>query len=115
MSVEPRFTVDKPMKFRVQGAEAWHTARTRNVSRSGLLFACDLEMEAGATLELALLDEDPAGDVEGTHCYGAVVRCVLPDHANAELQVAVRFLEYEPQDEALIADSATLVSAAQRE
>jgi PilZ domain-containing protein len=97
--VESRFAVDKAVKFRVQGSVTWRLGRTRNLSRSGLLFACDQSLEVGAILELVLLDHDGRGqEIEGKLCLGEVVRRVLMDWPEVDLLIAVRFLEPGQQE-----------------
>ena len=99
MSVESRFTVDKSMKFRVRGTTAWRRGRTRNVSRSGLLFACYETFEVGTILELALLDDDLFGyEIEGKPCLGEVVRRAPAGGTDVGLLIGVRFVEAPAQD-----------------
>ncbi len=91
--VEPRFAVDKSMKFRPHGTLVWQPGRTRNLSRSGLLFACGDPLDVGTVLELVMLDKDWCGrSIEGTPCRAQVVRRVLMAWPEIGLLVGVRFL-----------------------
>ncbi len=92
--VEPRFAVDKSVKFRPQGAAVWQSGRTRNLSRSGLLFACEEPVDIGTVIELVLLDQDLNGRlIEANSCFAEVVRRVLMAWPDVGLLLGVRFLE----------------------
>ncbi len=92
--VEPRFAVEKSIKFRRHGSVQWHPGQTRNLSRSGLLFACDKDLAVGSVVELVLLDHDLNGLwTEGRPCHAEVVRRVLMAWPDVGLLVGVRFLD----------------------
>lgn len=96
--VEPRFVVDTSIKFRIHETADWQLGRTRNLSRSGLLFAYDQSLEIGTVLELALVNHDWQGqEIEGRFCSGQVVRRVLMTWLEVGILVAIRFLEYAAQ------------------
>ncbi len=92
--VEPRFAVEKSIKFRSHGSVHWHPGQTRNLSRSGLLFACDNDLAVGTVVELVLLEQDLNGQwTEGRLCHAEVVRRVLMAWPDIGLLVGARFLE----------------------
>lgn len=93
-SVEPRFAIDKVVQFRVPGDTEWRFGRTRNLSRSGLLFSCNAHLEVGALVEIRLLDGDgdPHQRVSGPRCVGRVVRRDLMSWPEVVPQFAVQFL-----------------------
>jgi hypothetical protein len=91
--VEPRFELDKLVQFRQPGA-AWQLGRTRNLSRSGLLFSCEEALEVGATIELCLLDQDVRGrSFSGQLCLAQVVRLAAPPFPEAGLLIGIRFAQ----------------------
>ncbi len=94
---EPRFAVDKIVQFRVLGQPDWHFGRTRNLSRSGLLFSCNACPEVGCVVEIQLLDADQELrlQVTGGRCLGQVVRRVLMSWPEVVPQVAIRFMQEE--------------------
>jgi len=94
--VEPRFDVDKLIRFRPHGSPTWQLGRTRNLSRSGLLFSCEQPVEVGAAIELLLLDQDVSGQViTGQVCIGQVVRQAPPPFPEAGLLIGIRFLQVD--------------------
>jgi PilZ domain len=92
--VEPRFAVEKSIKFRSHGSVQWHPGQTRNLSRSGLLFTCDEDLAVGSVVELVLLDQDLNGhSAEGRPCHAEVVRRVLMAWPDIGVLVGARFLD----------------------
>jgi PilZ domain len=93
--VEPRFAVDKSVKFRPQGRADWQSGRTLNLSRSGLLFACEEPVAVGTVIELVLLDQDLQGRfIEAPNsCFAEVVRRVLMAWPDVGLLLGVRFMD----------------------
>jgi len=93
--VEPRFAIDKVVQFRVPGETEWRFGRTRNLSRSGLLFSGNARLEVGSLVEIRLIDAN--GDaqlrVAGRRCIGRVVRRDLMSWPEVVPQFAIQFLE----------------------
>src|SRR5437867_11368630 len=89
-----RYDVRAPVRYRTDPAETWHTAETRNGSRSGVLFRAKEQLDLDMPIELivdlpAVMTGEPAAtDV----CRGRVVRV---DHAIDQAPlVAAEFSSY---------------------
>lgn len=63
------------IRYRAIGEEAWHHARTKNVSRTGVLFLTDEVLDVTTALEMSLslevAERDRAGEAQ---LVGVVVR-----------------------------------------
>jgi len=75
-----RYDVRAPVRYRTDPTETWHTAETRNVSRSGVLLRTEELLDLDIPIELivdlpAVISGEPAATVV---CRGRVVRV---DHA----------------------------------
>jgi hypothetical protein len=69
----PRFDLQLTVRFRPEGDERWREGFTRNISRSGVLFASSELL--GPSTQLEMLVELPGRDVCGVvSCRGTVVR-----------------------------------------
>lgn len=71
-----RLPVQLIMRYRPLGEERWRRARTKNVSRSGVIFLTDESLDIGTALEMALrfeldIHNPNAGEAQ---IMGAVVR-----------------------------------------
>src|SRR6266702_2763209 len=53
-SPAPRFTLQLPMRYRPVGQTQWRTAKTANVSSSGLLFLSNEKLAPGTKLEVEI-------------------------------------------------------------
>ncbi len=97
-NVEPRIVVDKIVQFRQPDEAEWHAGRTRNLSRSGLLFSSFAYLSIGSVVELCLMDMDGKISLPraGERCVGQVVRRVLMSWPEVVPVFAVRFLEGGP-------------------
>lgn len=97
-AVEPRVAVDKIVQFRPPEETEWRFGRTRNLSRSGLLFSSSAYLQVGSLVEIQLLDTD--GNVclpePGQRRIGQVVRRLLMSWPEVVPLFAIRFLEEEP-------------------
>ncbi|MGH9353227.1 MAG: PilZ domain-containing protein [Terriglobia bacterium] len=92
----PRFPVEMLVRFRGAREPAWHKGRTENVSRTGVLLRCDLEMEIDAPVEMGfILPAEvlgrPGAEVE---CRGFVARVEPPARGRPEARVAVTISDY---------------------
>ncbi len=90
LGVEPRSIVNKAVSFRPLGETPWRTGRTRNLSRSGLLFGCNESLEIGSLVEVSLADDDSS---ESQLCCGRVVRRVLMAWPEVEVLIAIAFVK----------------------
>ncbi len=95
--IEPRFAMDQPVVYRVDQNGGWHNGRTRNVSRSGMLFSCEAYLEVGAVIEIRILNPEPADGLIaiGEPCFAEVVRRVLMPWPEILNLIGVRFVEIE--------------------
>ena len=89
-----RYDVRAPVRYRTDPTETWHTAETRNVSRSGVLLRTEELLDLDIPIELivdlpAVISGEPAATVV---CRGRVVRV---DHAIDQAPlVAAEFSSY---------------------
>ncbi|MBI2679070.1 MAG: PilZ domain-containing protein [Candidatus Koribacter versatilis] len=84
------------MRFRLAGHDAWQTAKTRNLSSSGVLFRSRHLLSAGTMVDLEIeLNEGFPVTASHVRARGAVVR-QLKDESGAQdgWFVAVRYEEY---------------------
>jgi len=90
----PRFSLTLPVRYRVAGEDAWQTAKTRNLSTSGVLFRTRQVLASGTELELEIELNDlfQANLARGR---GAVVRYMKDESGRQDgWFVAVRYREY---------------------
>ncbi|HJZ77999.1 MAG TPA: PilZ domain-containing protein [Vicinamibacterales bacterium] len=89
-----RYDVHTPVRYRTDSNENWHSAETKNVSRSGVLLRTDELLDLDMPIELILdlptvITGEPAATVL---CHGRVVRV---GHATDERPlVAAEFSSY---------------------
>ena len=98
--VEPRIVVDKVIQFRRPEEVEWRIGRTRNLSRSGLLFSSAAYLTVGSVVEVQLVETDGKVSLPrpGQRCIGQVVRRVLMSGPEVVPLVAIRFLEGGPAE-----------------
>ncbi len=91
----PRFTIQLPMRFRMLGETEWSTATTENISRSGVLFRTDREVNPRAQIELQLTlpSQITGGSVLEVGCRGEVVRTIAAA-ATVPPGVAAKVVQY---------------------
>jgi len=97
----PRFSLALPVRFKVAGTDYWQTAKTRNLSSTGVLFRSRRLLQAGATVELEIeLNEASATGASHVRARGEVVR-QLKDESGAQdgWFVAVHYREYRLERE----------------
>jgi len=90
-----RFQLNLPLRYRRPGETRWRQARSKNVSRSGVLFWTDTPLSPGVDLEicLALTTAKRAAPRAEVLCSAQVVRCEdAPPHGPP--MVAATFREY---------------------
>lgn len=97
---EPRVVVDNIVQFRRSEEKQWHLGRTRNISRSGMLFSSSTHLQLGCLIEIRLLKAN--GDIwlpeAGQRCIGEVVRQVLMSWPDVFPLFGIRFLKGQPRD-----------------
>ena len=88
------------MRFRRVGDPAWHSGKTENVSRSGILIRAEdfLPVQAEIEFRLALAVETLAGESPEVACRGRVVRTVAPsgDEPARGSAVAIEQYDFQP-------------------
>jgi len=91
-----RFPIRTSLRYRASGQPAWSEGTTLNISRSGVFFRAEKEVEPKTVLELRILfpaeviGEAPANVL----CWGPVVRTVPPESPQGLPAVAVAILRY---------------------
>ncbi len=105
-AVEPRYCVEKIIEFHSPGDTGWRFGKTRNVSRSGLLFSCGAYLPLGSLVYIRLADDigDVSLHVAGQRRVGQVVRRVLMSWPDVVHLFGIRFVDEDPatQDENLV-------------
>jgi PAS domain S-box-containing protein len=97
-----RFQLHLPLRYRRLGEQMWHEGKTENISRSGMLFQADEELQPSSQLEINLVLPAEIAGLSATEvvCRGEVVRTVA---GNAGTQgkispaLAARILQYHFQ------------------
>ncbi|MGH9378165.1 MAG: PilZ domain-containing protein [Terriglobia bacterium] len=93
----PRFPVEMSIRFHGAREPVWREGWSENISRSGIMFRCDLQMEADATVEMRFvlpaetLLGRPGAEVE---CHGLVARVEPPAGDRTETRLAVTIANY---------------------
>lgn len=92
----PRFSLALPVRYRVAGQPGWHTAKTRNLSTSGVLFRTRELLKLGTVVELEI-ELNEAYPAQATHARGTgeVVRNLKDESGRQDgWFVAVKYREY---------------------
>ncbi|HYY68512.1 MAG TPA: PilZ domain-containing protein [Terriglobales bacterium] len=95
----PRFRLQLPVHYRLDGETQWWHGTTENISRSGVLFRADQPLEPNARLEFSVeLPTDIFG-MAATEilCRGEIVRQVGPASEGTSPGLAARILDYDFQ------------------
>jgi hypothetical protein len=93
-----RFDLHVPFRLRLRGVEvAEQHLRSDNVSQRGILFATDMELSKGATVDVLLEMPEEVTGVPSAQwlCTGHVVRVEKKDLETGEHGLAVQFDFYE--------------------
>jgi len=71
-----RFPIEAPLRYRVGGELAWNEGATVNISRSGVLFWAEKEIEPKTMLEMLIVfpSELTGNGPASILCWGRVVR-----------------------------------------
>lgn len=91
-----RFPIRTSLRYRASGESAWSEGTTLNISRSGVFFRAEKEVDLKTVLEMRILfpaeiiGENPANVL----CWGPVVRMVPPESPHGLPAVAVAILRY---------------------
>jgi len=90
----PRFALREALRYRVPGQRAWHKGETKNISRSGVLFEGQHQLEPNTPVEMSFLVRSQFSDraVAVILCAGCVVRTAKPPSGPPAL--ATRIWDY---------------------
>ncbi|HEX6466735.1 MAG TPA: PilZ domain-containing protein [Terriglobales bacterium] len=98
---ERRFKFEVEVQYRYVGDQEWRDAKAQNISRSGVMFRCDLALERGRALEMIFeMPEQISGQKDRkVICKGVVARCIAPAQEEEFFSVAAtiesyRFLQF---------------------
>jgi PAS domain S-box-containing protein len=98
-----RFQLHLPLRYRRLGEKMWHEGTTENISRSGMLFKADEELQPSSQLEINLVLPAEIAGLSATEvvCRGEVVRTVAGsgggDTGKISPALAARILQYHFQ------------------
>ena len=86
-----RFSMNLPVRYRVQGEVGWSYGMTINISSTGLLFQSARRIEPDAEVEIeVVLPGDEAGSARVVS-HGDVMRVTLPTEPDGDHVVAATF------------------------
>jgi two-component system, cell cycle sensor histidine kinase and response regulator CckA len=94
-----RFQLHLPLRYRRLGETMWHEGTTENISRSGMLFQADEELQPNSQLEINLVLPAEIAGLSATEvvCRGEVVRTVAGNGGKINPALAARILQYHFQ------------------
>jgi DNA-binding response OmpR family regulator len=94
-----RFQLQLPLKYRRLDEDRWHEGRTRNISRSGLLFQAEDLLHPNVVLEINLVLPPEIAGLSPTEvvCRGEVVRTVQSEGEQMPPALAAKILQYRFQ------------------
>ena len=94
-----RFQLHLPLRYRRLGEKEWHSGKTENISRSGMLFQADDLLQPSSQLEINLVLPAEIAGLSGTEvvCRGEVVRTVETQSSTMPAALAARILQYHFQ------------------
>jgi len=104
LSRAQRFQLQLPLKYRRLDEEKWHNGKTRNISRSGLLFQAEDFLQPNVVLEINLVLPAEIAGLSPTEvvCRGEVVRTVEAAGEQMPPALAAKILQYRFQHGALL-------------
>jgi CheY-like chemotaxis protein len=94
-----RFQLQLPLKYRQIDEESWHEGKTRNISRSGLLFQAEDVLQPNVVLEINLVLPAEIAGLSPTEvvCRGEIVRTVSAEGEEMPPALAAKILQYRFQ------------------
>lgn len=94
-----RFQLHLPLRYRRLGEKEWHSGKTENISRSGMLFQADDVLQPCSQVEINLVLPAEIAGLSGTEvvCRGEVVRTVEAHSGAMPAALAARILQYHFQ------------------
>ena len=93
---ERRFKFETEVQYRYVGTQDWSEGMALNISRSGVMFRCELQMERGRPIEMIFeMPEEISGQKERkVLCKGTVARCISPNEGGSGFSVAATIEDY---------------------
>ena len=80
------------LRYRPKGQESWKQGTVENISRSGVLFRAEGEVESGTPIDISLLLELPkAGAAPEVLCWGEIVRSIRKE---GRPELAAKIFDY---------------------
>ncbi len=104
-----RFELQVPVHYRAKGEAEWRTGRSKNISRSGVMFVAEEALPVGTELEIRIVlqgtveaepSKQPASKASPVACTGEVVRTVLVPWPEVFPAVGAKFNDYTFGEEA---------------
>jgi two-component system, cell cycle sensor histidine kinase and response regulator CckA len=94
-----RFQLQLPLKYRRLDEEKWHDGKTRNISRSGMLFQAEDPLQPNVLLEINLVLPSEIAGLSPTEvvCRGEVVRTEGAKGEQMSPALAAKILQYRFQ------------------
>jgi two-component system, cell cycle sensor histidine kinase and response regulator CckA len=94
-----RFQLHLPLRYRRLGEKSWHDGHTENISRSGMLFQAEEQLQPAVQLEINLVLPAEIAGLSPTEvvCRGEVVRAIEPFGGALSPALAARILQYHFQ------------------
>ena len=91
-----RFPIQTPLHYRKSGELEWHRGTTINISRSGVLFRADHDLEPETVLEMRIVfPAEVTGEAPArVLCWGPVVRKEPPADAGSRPALAAAIVRY---------------------
>jgi hypothetical protein len=91
-----RFPIETPMRYRQGGQMAWSEGATVNISRSGVLFRAEQEIEPKTMLEMRItFPSEITGSVPANiGCWGPVIRKASINPPETQPVLAAAIVKY---------------------
>ena len=93
---ERRFKFEAPVQYRYVGIQQWFDGKIQNISRSGVMFRCEQQVERGRAIEMIFeMPEEISGQKDRkVICKGTVARCIAPAEGEQTYSVAASIEDY---------------------
>lgn len=87
-----RFTIPMTLRYRQSGQEDWRQGTVENISRSGVLFRAEDEVDLKTPVDIKLVLEIPKAEVAPeVLCWGEIVRAARKE---GRPELAAKILDY---------------------
>jgi len=97
LSRAPRIPANIPVHFRVAGEFGWNVGKTKNISRSGILFGAGTVIPVNTAVEMQFTAPPDIGPKGGelVVARGKVVRTLMPATSDSQPALAAKFVRFE--------------------